>query len=189
MSGDDVAFAPHSETCEVSAFHPKTGTLPTAAVATASPAPPGAVPVSSKAVAGAAEMKLAINSSFDGANLLAGKGFTVMSERFDVLLRKFGAPIPANATVGDAVKGYAANCMPPRTCPSLVASMKPYYVAKGAFDSTGKATVNVPIPAGTYYVFCSATGPNGALVWDVPTAIKAGDNTITLTSTNAEILH
>jgi hypothetical protein len=192
MKGDDVAFTPHSETCEVDAFHPKTGAIATTAVAAASPAPPPATatPVSATAAAGDAGMKVSINTSFPGGtNPLAGKFFTLMSDRFDILLRKFGAPIPANATPGEALKGYAANCLPPRSCPSLIASMKPYYVGRGTFDSTGKAILTVPIPAGTYYVFCSTNGPNGPMVWDVPTTLKAGDNMITLTSANAELLH
>jgi hypothetical protein len=135
-------------------------------------------------------MKLAISSSFPGAaNPLAGKPFTVMSERFDILLRKFGAPIPATATPGDALKGYAANCAPPKSCPALVASLRPYYVGRGTFDSAGNATLTVPVPPGTYYVFCSAVGPNGPLVWDVATPLKAGENAVTLTSTNAELVH
>ena len=32
--------------------------------------------------------------------------------------------------------------------------------------------------------------PDGSsLVWDIPTNLHAGDNTITLTPTNAEIIH
>src|SRR5437763_8692897 len=95
MNGDDVAFAPHIETCDVGTFHPKTDAAPTDSVATASPAPAPAVPMSGPAAVGGPSMKLAISSSFPGgANLLAGKGVTLMSERFDTLLRKIGAPIP-----------------------------------------------------------------------------------------------
>ena len=94
MNGDDVAFAPHIETCDVGTFHPKTDATPTASVATASPAPVPAVPMSAPAVVAGPSMKLAISSSFPGgANLLAGKGVTLMSERFDTLLRKIGAPV------------------------------------------------------------------------------------------------
>ena len=44
-------------------------------------------------------------------------------------------------------------------------------------------------PAGTYFVFCSAVGPNGPLIWDVPTMLKGGENAITLTAENAELVH
>jgi hypothetical protein len=192
MNGDDVAFAPHSETCDVGTFRPKAGAAAVTSVATASaaPTPAAAVPVSGPAAVGGASMKLAITSSFPGgANLLAGKGVTLMSERFDTLLRKIGAPVAANDTPGRAAIEYSANCLPPKSCPSYVAAMHPYYVGKGTFDGTGKIVLTVPVPAGTYFVFCSAVGPNGPLIWDVPTTLKAGDNAVTLTAGNAELIH
>ena len=135
-------------------------------------------------------MKLAISSSFaGGANPLAGKGVTLMSERFDTLLRKIGAPIGASDTPGKAAVEYSANCLPPKSCPSYAAAMRPYYVGKGAFDSAGKIVLTVPVPPGTYFVFCSAVGPNGPLIWDVPTTLKAGDNAVMLTAGNAELIH
>jgi hypothetical protein len=190
MNGDDVAFATHSETCDVGTFRPKTGAAAVTSVATASPAPAAEVPASAAAAAGGASTRLAINSSFaSSANLLAGKGVTLMSERFDTLLRKIGAPIGANDTPGRAAVEYSANCLPPKSCPAYATAMHPYYVGKGTFDSTGKVVLTVPIPAGTYFVFCSAVGPNGPLIWDVPTTLKAGDNAVTLTTGNAELVH
>ena len=56
------------------------------------------------------------------------------------------------------------------------------------FDNNGKVTVTAPVQPGTYYVFCSAAGIKGALVWDLPVTLKAGDNTVTLTATNAEVV-
>ena len=135
-------------------------------------------------------MKLAISSSFPGgANPLAGKGVTLMSERFDTLLRKIGAPIAAKDTPGRAAAEYSANCLPPKSCPGYAAAMHPYYVGKGTFDSMGKIILTVPVPAGTYFVFCSAVGPDGPLIWDLPTKLNAGDNTVTLTAGNAELIH
>ena len=190
MNGDNVAFAPHSETCDVGMFRSKAGASPVTSVATASAAPAPAVPASPPEVAGGLGMKLAISSSFPGvANPLAGKGVTLMSERFDTLLRKIGAPIGANDTPGRAAIEYSANCLPPKSCPSYAAAMHPYYVGKGTFDSTGKIILTVPVPAGTYFVFCSAVGPNGPLIWDVATTLKAGDNAVTLTAENAELIH
>jgi len=190
MNGDDVAFAPHSESCDLGTFRPKTGATPVTSVATASVAPAPAVPASAPAAAGGVSMKLAISSSFaGGANPLAGKGVTLMSERFDTLLRKIGAPIGASDTPGKAAVEYSANCLPPKSCPSYAAAMRPYYVGKGAFDSAGKIVLTVPVPPGTYFVFCSAVGPNGPLIWDVPTTLKAGDNVVTLTAGNAELIH
>jgi hypothetical protein len=112
-----------------------------------------------------------------------------MSDRFDNALRKSGAPIAANISPGNALKQWMANCAPPKNCSALVTAMHPYYVGRGTFDTSGKVILTVPIPAGTYFVFCSAAGPNGPLIWDVPTPLKAGDNAVTLTSENAELVH
>ncbi|HSE25010.1 MAG TPA: hypothetical protein VLB68_25340 [Pyrinomonadaceae bacterium] len=196
MNGDNVTFAPHSETCEVGTIRPKTGATPTASVATAPPAPAPAAPaasapvVSAPAATGGTSIKLTIISSFPGgANPLAGATVALMSERFDTLLRKVGAPIAADVTPGKALQAYAANCFPPRSCPAYATAMHPYYVVKGNFDSTGRAVLTAQVPAGTYYVFCSAKGPNGPYVWDVSAQLKVGENTITLTAGNAELLH
>lgn len=193
-SRDNVTFAPHSETCDLGTLRPKTGATPTASVTTTAPAPaavatarPAAAPV---AAGGGANIKLTINSSFPGgANLLAGASVALMSERFDTLLRKVGAPIAADATPAKALQAYAANCLPPRSCPAFATAMHPYYVVKGNFDSAGRVVLTAPARAGTYYIFCSAKAPNGALVWDVPAELRVGENTITLTAANAELLH
>lgn len=196
MNGDNVTFAPHSETCDVDRFRPKTDATPTASVATAPPPPapanvaPATPPASAPAPAGGASIKLTIISSFPGgASPLAGAAVALMSERFDTLLGKVGAPIAADLTPGKALQAYAANCLPPRSCPAYATAMHPYYVVKGNFDTAGKVVLPAQVPAGTYYVFCSAKVPNGALVWDVPVELRVGENTITLTAGNAELLH
>ena len=191
MNGENVTFAPHSETCDVGTFRPKTGATPTTSVTTAPPAPATVTPAASApAAAGGASIKLTIISSFPGgANPLAGAGVALMSERFDTLLRKVGAPIAADITPGKALQAYAANCFPPRSCPAYATAMHPYYVVKGNFDTAGRVVLTAQVPPGTYYVFCSAKWPNGALVWDVPAELRVGENTITLTAGNAELLH
>lgn len=191
MNGDNVTFAPHSETCDLGTFRPKTGATPTTSVATAPPTPASvAPPASAPIVASGASIKITIISSFPGgANPLAGAGVALMSERFDTLLRKVGAPIAADVTPGKALQAYAANCFPPRSCPAYATAMHLYYMVKGNFDPAGKVVLMAQVPAGTYYVFCSAKAPNGAFVWDLPAELKAGENTITLTAGNAELLH
>jgi len=191
MNGDNVTFAPHSETCDVGTFRPKTGATPTTAVTTAPPAAATVAPAASAPPgSGGASVKLTIISSFPGgASPLAGAGVALMSERFDILLRKVGAPIAADVTPGKALQAYAANCFPPRSCPAYATAMHPYYVVKGNFDTAGRVVLMAQVPAGTYYVFCSARGPNGAMVWDVPAELRVGENTITLTAGNAELIH
>ena len=203
MNGENVAFAPHSERCDVGTFRPKTGAVPAASVATASPAPApiataaasSVVPVSA-ASTGATNspatsgMTLAISSSFPIANNpLAGRVVQLMSERYDIALRRVGAPIAADITPGKALVAYMANCGPPKSCPAYATAMHPYFVGKATFDSNGKATVTTDVAPGSYYVFSAANGTSGALVWDLPVTLKPGDNTVTLTATNAELVH
>ncbi len=199
MNGDNVTFAPHSETCAVGTFAPKTGAPSTSIAAntpaaTPSPNQPISTAVtpaaSSVAPAGSTGMSLAITSSFPIAkNPLAGRVVQLMSERFDIALRKVGAPIPADTTPGQALKAYSGSCPPPTGCPAAAKLLHPYYVGHATFDGDGKATLTAPLPPGSYYVFCSAIGTSGALVWDLPITLKAGDNTIALTATNAELVH
>jgi hypothetical protein len=203
MNGENVAFTPHSERCDVGIFRPKTGAAPAASVASASPVPApiataaasSVVPMSA-ASTGATNspatsgMTLAISSSFPIANNpLAGRVVQLMSERYDIALRKVGAPIAADITPGKALLAYMANCGPPKSCPAYATAMHPYFVGKATFDSNGKATVTADVPPGSYYVFSAASGTSGALVWDLPITLKPGDNTITLTATNAELVH
>jgi hypothetical protein len=194
MNGDDVAFAPHSETCEVGTFRPKTGATPATSVATASAAPApvatAATSASASPEASSAGMKLAINTSFPGGtNPLAGGTVFLMSDRFDSALRKAGAPIPADATPGKALQLWTANCLPPKECKALVSAMRQYYLAKTTLDSAGKSTLLAPVSPGSYFVFGGGRSTDGGLVWDVPITLKAGENTITLTAGDAELIH
>ena len=195
MNGNNVTFAPHIETCDVDMLRPKTGAGFKTTVTTAPPPPPTTVAkpattVSAPAAEGDGSLKVTIISSFPGgANPLAGAGVTLMSERFDVMLRKVGAPIAADLTPAKAAQAYAANCFPPRSCPAYKPAIQSYYVAKGAFDNAGRVVLTAQVRPGTYYVFCSAKASNGALIWDVPVELKVGENTITLTAANGELIH
>jgi hypothetical protein len=193
MNGEGVAFAPHSETCDVSTFRPKTGATPATSVATAAPAPApvatAATPGSAPAAAGGAGMKLAISTSFPGGkNPLAGGTVFLMSDRFDSALRKAGVPIPANTTPGKALQLWTDNCLPPKDCKALVGAMHQYYLAKATLDSAGKSTLIAPVSAGSYFVFGGGRSADGGLVWDVPITLKAGENAVTLTAGNAELI-
>jgi hypothetical protein len=193
MNGENVAFAPHSETCDVGTFRPKTGATPATSIATASPAPAPAATTattgSGPAAAGGAGVKLAISSSFPrGPNPLAGGTVFLMSDRFDSALRKAGAPIPAETTPGKALQMWTANCLPPKECQDLVSAMHQYYLGKAILDSAGKSTLIAPVSPGSYFVFGGGRSADGGLVWDVPITLKAGENAVTLTAGNAELI-
>jgi hypothetical protein len=202
MDGDNVTFAPHAETCQLATYTPQIGAGSTTTVAAnASPAPAPSVAAASAAVATSpapvsaltsttGPMKLAVTSSFPIAkNPLAGAVVKLMTDRIDNVLRKAGAPLPAGATPGQALKAYVQNCPPPTGCPAMAQVMKPSYVGTATFDTNGSATISSSVPPGNYYVVCSAAGTSGALVWDLPVTLKSGqNNSIQLTATNAELV-
>jgi hypothetical protein len=194
MKGEDITFAPHSETCDVGTFRPKTGSTPTASVAAGSPATPPAAtatvtPVSAPSPVPAAELKLVITASFPaGANPLIGHVIFLMNDRFDDVMHKVGAPITDGSTPGKALQAFAATCVPPKDCKMTARAMNQYYVGKATIDSTGKATLLARVPPGSYFVFGSGRSTNGLLVWDLPVNLNAGDNAISLTATNAELV-
>jgi len=64
----------------------------------------------------------------------------------------------------------------------------PYYVGHTTLDENGKGILSAPIPPGSYYLFCSANTAKGAMVWDLPITLKAGDNAKIVTAANAEIV-
>jgi hypothetical protein len=199
MKGDEVTFAPRSETCDVGTFRPKTGAAASATVATATPAPApassatapraSATPVSAASSNASSDITLAISTSFpDGSNPLAGRVVKLMTERLDIAMRKVGAPIPEGTTPGQALQAYSISCPPPTGCPGPAKLMHPFYVGTATFDSNGKAMLTAAVPPGSYYVICSASSAKAAMVWDVPVTLKAGGNAIGLSATNAEIV-
>jgi hypothetical protein len=202
MSGDNITFTPHSETCVIGAFAAKTSSSSSIAATPSTPVPApstpaasapvtnaSAAPVPSAASATASEMRLNITSTFPtAANPLAGKPVKLMTLSFDSAMRGAGAPIPAGTTPGQALQAWAYACSPPKDCSVPSQLMAKYYVGRGTFDDTGKVILRATVPPGTYYVFCSVAGTKGALVWDLPVTLKAGDNIINLTATNAELV-
>ena len=203
MNGTDITYTPRSETCQIASYTPQMGAASTTTVAAnASPTPISSAPAASPAVATATaapvsaatastgSMVLAITSSFPIAkNPLAGAIVKLMTDRFDNVLRKSGAPVPAGTTPGQALLAYVQACPPPGGCPGPAQIMHPYYVGTATFDSNGAATINASVPAGNYYILCTASGTTGGLVWDLPVTLKAGQrNAIQLSATNAELV-
>lgn len=212
MRGDDVTYTPHSERCDIGAFRPATGSGSGGVVASllggASPTPVENAAANSAPVSAASSpapvargsaapsspaaitMRIAVSSTFPaGANPLAGQGVFIMKERMDEVLRKLGVPIPPNTTPGKAMQMMGDRC---RTtdCRPIFAGLIRYYVATTTLDSTGQTPMKgAQFSLGDYFVFALVRTPNGSMVWDVPTNLHAGDNTITLTASNAEAFH
>ena len=168
-----------------------------ASVATSSPEVPTGLQASTTAAAapvwaasvGPQSVKLAITASFPGGpNPLAGHAVMLMSDRFDNALRKSGGPVPEGTTPGKALAAYAANCMAPKSCPSITPTLNKFYVGRAMFDSTGKVVMDATVAPGTYYVFSSGNSSGGVLVWDLPVEVKATGTVVTLQASNAEVV-
>jgi hypothetical protein len=179
MRGDDVVFTPRSERCDVDTYRPKAGAAAATSVA--------ATPAASTTASGP---RLAISTAFPaGPNPLAGHIVYLMKDRIDNVMRSVGAPIPTNATPGKAMQAWAIDCLPPNDCRARTDALNQYYVGKATIDSTGRALLQTQVPPGPYFVFTTGSGPDGVMVWDLPTELKAGDNAIKLEAGNAEVLH
>jgi hypothetical protein len=197
MNGDNVTYAAHSERCEIGTLHPKPGAGPTASVAVASAAPApvagaSTVPVSSapSVTSSAGGMSLSINTSIpNGRQFLGGHLVMVMSDSFDNAMRKSGAPIAAGTSPGNAYVAWVRNCSPPKDCSAINKAMAAYIKGKGKLDDEGKVTLSVPFSPGSYFVLVSThSATRGYAVWDLPVTLKPGENTITLSTTNGEVV-
>ena len=116
---------------------------------------------------------------------MAGQKVFVMRERMDEVLRKLGIPVPPNTTPGKAMQMFATACRS-TDCKPIFEGMARYYVTATTLDNTGKATLSAQAATGPYYFFAVVRTPNGSLIWDVPANLAAGDNSVTLTASNAE---
>ena len=210
-NGDQVLFRPHSETCSIGAFSLLSGassTLtasaptyepPQASVeAAASPSPasasltPAAAPSASVPPAAAgqrAAMRVNIVSQLEGVSLLPNRAVLVMQKPISDVLRELGIPIPNDATPGQAMQTLTSACRT-RDCSSMAKAISSYAVTSAKLDAGGAAHLSANAHTGTYFFFTSAHAANGSTyIWDVPANLHAGDNTITLTTANAEVTH
>jgi hypothetical protein len=212
MNGDNVAYTPHSETCNVGTFSPKSSAASTSIASNSPATPPPAqpvAPVSSPAPAAYASapgptpaantpapsrtraaMRVAITTEFpSGANPMAGQPIFIMRERMDEVLRKLAVAVPPNSTPGKAMKTLSISCNT-MDCHPVMNGLGNYYITTAKLDSTGKATLSAQAQTDSYFLFAIVRNPDGSsLLWDIPTTLHAGDNTITLTAANAEVVH
>jgi hypothetical protein len=135
-------------------------------------------------------MRVAITTEFpSGANPMAGQPIFIMRERMDEVLRKLGVAVPPNSTPGKAMQTLSISCHT-MDCHPVMNGLGNYYVTTAKLDSTGKATLSAQAQTGSYFLFAIVRNPDGSsLLWDIPTTLHAGANTITLTAANAEVVH
>ncbi len=214
MNGDNVTYKPSSQQCAVATLTPASANSSTSVAANtaaipppdspATPAPstipasispastsaPTPAPTSSPAPTSTrAAMRVVITSTFpSGTNPMAGQSIYIMRERIDDVLRKLGVPVPPNSTPGTAMQTLGTACRS-MDCGPVMTGLNRYYVTAAKLDSAGKATLSATAATGAYFLFALVRTPNGSMIWDIPTNLSAGDNTITLTAANAELVH
>jgi hypothetical protein len=198
MSGDDVAFTPHSETCAIGTLSPQGSASSTTLVAASGPAPAAVTastvsPVAPAAAAVAASpgpragFRVLLGSSFSGTNPLAGQTVFVMRKPIDEVLRELGVSVPPNATAAVAMKALQTFCHLPQGCSSVITGLRSYYVTGAKLDGSGNATLSATAATGPYYFFAVAPpSAAGSLIWDLPANLVAGDNKVTFTDANAQ---
>jgi len=216
IQGENVSFAPHSETCNVDSFGPRgkrntilASTAPTpplstlysvsattpAATASSAPVPSPAPPAIEASLNGAgisapagarATMRVQLSSNFTGTNPLAGQAVFVARKPMDQILRELGVSIPANATPAQAMKALQTLCHSPQGCTPMMQKLPSYYVATTKLDAAGKATLNATAVTGQYYFFAIVPMGTGSVIWDLPAALAAGDNTVVFTQANSK---
>jgi hypothetical protein len=156
-------------------------------VASASAPPVGSNagrPTSASSSAGGSAV-LSISSGFTAPpgtpNPLAGHPYVLLRESYSNLLAKAGVQVPAGMSPYKYMGTVCANRTP--ECQKIMAAVNAAAAGAVRADATGKATF-AAVPAGTYYLMISARYNNDALVWDKPVQLKAGDNSLTLDSSN-----
>jgi len=118
---------------------------------------------------------------------LAGSAFMLMRNPVATVLAKSGTPVPANMPAQGAIR---------TACEANKPECREYLVAVGndaatgakyaATSGTSGATVLPGVPPGTYYLTTSAKIGQLVMYWHVKVDLKAGANTITLDTHNAE---
>ena len=114
-------------------------------------------------------------------NLLAGHSYILLRDSFANLVAKAGIQVPAGTSPYKYMGASCANHTP--DCQKIMAAVHAGAVHAVLADASGKATFPA-VAAGTYYLMISTRYNNEALVWDKPVQLKAGDNSLTLDSSN-----
>jgi hypothetical protein len=168
---------------------------PAAATISSAPAPSPAPPSIEASLGGAgistapggrAPLRVLLSSNFTGTNPLAGQAVFVARKPMDQILRELGVTVPANATPAQAMKALQTLCHSPQGCTPMMQKLPSYYVATTKLDAAGKATLSATAVTGKYYFFAITPTGTGSVIWDVPAALAAGDNTVVFTQANSE---
>jgi hypothetical protein len=161
---------------------------PSASASASSPvAPSNAHPNFSTAAKPLGNAVLTIKSGFpvqaNTPNPLGTSAFMLMRNPVAVVLAKSGTPVPAHVAAQEAIRS-ACEANKPECGKYLTAVTND--AAAGARADSGGAAVLPGVQPGTYYLTTSAKIGQLVLYWHVKLDLKAGANTITLDTHNAE---
>jgi hypothetical protein len=180
----DFTFAPMERTCGLAALTPAKE-IPSAGGAAAPAVASAGLSTPDKPLGNAT---LSVVSGFSNSpNPLANRPYVLLRDSYGNALAKGGVAVPPGASpyiyVGQA-------CAPqPRTaaCQTALAAINSSAASAVRADASGKGTLP-GVPPGTYYLMISAQVNGQPLAWGQAVTLHAGENSITLTSANAQPL-
>lgn len=199
-----LTFAPVSATCNLEtlaaanvppapAGKPSSSAQPAMASAAASTSVPAlsasSTAASSRPASAVANAILLINSGFSAApgapNPLANHSYILLRDSFASILAKAGVQVQAGVSPYKVLGNACGNHTP--DCQKIMTAVNTNAASAIRADANGKAAFPA-VAAGTYYLMISARYNNEALVWDMPVQLKAGNNSLSLSQTNAAVV-
>jgi hypothetical protein len=185
----NLAYTQRTASCALGNFTVVTDDTPVDATA-AQPAPssPAAAhPNFATAAKPLGNAVLSIKSGFpsqgSAQNPLASSSFTLMRSPVAAVLAKSGASVPAQTPAEQAVHDACASRKP--ECEKYLVAISNDAATAAKSDATGGATLPGVAP-GTYYLTSMAKIGQLILYWQVKVDLKAGTNSLTLDTRNAE---
>jgi hypothetical protein len=195
-----LTFAPISATCNletlaaanaapVPARASSTATSPTTTSVAASAPSNSAANSPSKTTTTGGNAVLLISSGLQaqpsGPNPLANHPYVLLRDNLASIMARAGVPVPAGESPYKVLGSACGNHTP--GCQKILGAVNADAASAARADVNGRAAMP-PVPPGTYYLMISAHYNNEALVWDMPIQLKTGNNSLTLSQTNASVV-
>ena len=120
-----------------------------------------------------------------GPNPLANHPYVLLRDKIASIMARAGVQVPAGESPYKVLGNACGNHTP--DCQKILAAVNADAASAARADVSGKAAMP-PVPPGTYYLMISAQYNNQALVWDMPVQLKTGNNSLTLSQTNAAVV-
>ncbi len=126
-----------------------------------------------------------LQSQPSGPNPLANHPYVLLRDNIASIMARAGVQVPAGESPYKVLGNACGNHTP--DCQKILAAVNADAASAARADVNGRAAMP-PVPPGTYYLMISAHYNNQALVWDMPVQLKTGNNSLTLSQTNASVV-